>query len=551
MSAETDVGSASAKGETAGFNTISGVLILAGVLACELVLIALLYKHNFEFVCRDVAPAWTCAALSGAIVRVVAMIGVASVILIARREILGVLRAGLHTGTSPWLGVHAVGFFLLLAPWFFISDNSSSGAVSAGFALWILGGLAAAIGAALALVTLEGWRSALRVAGPVAIGGLGVAAFAPEIAGVFQNVWKFDPVTEFTFSSVQSAILALGYEVFADPPTKELIVGDFGVLVGPQCSGVEGFLLITSFLGFYIWLFREQLKFPRVLILLPIGVVLSWCFNVVRLVTLILLGHHVSPDLAINGFHSHAGWLMFTIVAVGLALAAHALPWFRRDGGAEATKAAPATAPPPAFREDPYVAQIFPFLVFMASALLASTFFEVPAVAYPLRFMAMVAGLCLAIPYLRRLEWRLDPLAIAAGIGIGVLWILTSPVEAEPSPLAIALTQMSAGMLAIWVVTRVLGTTLLVPAIEELFFRGYVLRRIDNGSLGWRIFAIAVSTALFAALHGRWLEAGLAGMIFALLMLRKNRLADAIIAHMIANAVIAAWALYQGDWSVI
>ena len=530
------------------------LILLAGLLGAELLVIAFAYKHNFEFVCRDAAPAWLCAGLSDAIVRAIAVAGVAAVVLIARREILALFARAMRPALSPrWIGVQVIGFAALLIPWFFVSDASGSGTIGLALALWLGGGIAAAIGAALALVPLDGWRSLLATLGTGVIAAFVVAFFAPEIAGLFQNVWKYDPVTEFTFASVHNAILALGYEVYSDPPIKELAVGEFGVLVGPQCSGVEGFLLITSFLGFYIWLFREQLRFPHVLSLLVIGIILSWCFNVVRVVALILIGHHWSPDLAINGFHSHAGWLMFTIVAVGLSLAAHSVPWFQKEGGhaVKANVAPEAAAEKPPFFEDPYIVQILPFLLFMLSALLASTFFEVPAVAYPLRFVVMAAGVAIALPYLLQLDWRPDPFALASGAAIGILWIAVSPAPDTESPLAQALAGMSAGMLGLWVITRVLGTVVLVPAIEELFFRGYILRRIDDGGMVKRILAIVISTALFAALHGRFWEAGLAGIVFALVMLRRGRLSDAIICHAAANAMIAAWALIQGDWSVI
>jgi exosortase E/protease (VPEID-CTERM system) len=90
-----------------------------------------------------------------------------------------------------------------------------------------------------------------------------------------------------------------------------------------------------------------------------------------------------------------------------------------------------------------------------------------------------------------------------------------------------------------------------VPVIEELFFRGYVQARLDRGTVLSRIIAIAVSAGLFALVHGRWIEAGLAGMIFSFVYMRNGRLADAMAAHAVANAVIAAVALWRGDWALI
>ena len=84
-----------------------------------------------------------------------------------------------------------------------------------------------------------------------------------------------------------------------------------------------------------------------------------------------------------------------------------------------------------------------------------------------------------------------------------------------------------------------------------MFFRGYVLQRIDRGGMMLRILAIAVSSALFAALHGRWIAAGLAGLVFALVMLRRGKVGDAVQSHLAANLVVALWALAQFDFALI
>lgn len=104
----------------------------------------------------------------------------------------------------------------------------------------------------------------------------------------------------------------------------------------------------------------------------------------------------------------------------------------------------------------------------------------------------------------------------------------------------------------IWVFCRVAGTTFLVPLIEEMFFRGYLMDSIAGSGSRWRVLvAIAISSVLFGVLHDRWLAAALSGVVFALLRLRSGRMTDAVLAHAVANGIIAAAAVLQSDWSLI
>jgi len=72
--------------------------------------------------------------------------------------------------------------------------------------------------------------------------------------------------------------------------------------------------------------------------------------------------------------------------------------------------------------------------------------------------------------------------------------------------------------------------------------------------VGFSVFswmALIISSAAFGLLHGRWLAAFCAGLIYALLMLRQGRLSDAIAAHMTSNAVIIFWAVWAQQWSLL
>ncbi|MDD9717143.1 exosortase E/protease, VPEID-CTERM system [Dinoroseobacter sp. PD6] len=523
--------------------------VTGGLVVVELLVISLLYQHNFEFTCRDLAPDGFCAFASRIVPRILGLLAAFGVFAMAHGALVqdtlrvpGPIRSGVSLSLA--------GFALALAPWFFLSDAASPALVFAGGAGWLVGAALAGIGAALILAPWPAWRGLIAQKGVLLATLLAAGLALPELSDLIQPLWRADWVTEITFQAVLWVLNAVGYGTEAYPETKIIgILGateaeNFFVAVGPQCSGVEGFALISVFLTVYMLLFRRDLAFPHALLLFPIGIVLSWSFNVVRIAALLSLGYEVSPDLAIGGFHSHAGWLAFTTLSVGLILVARHVAFFNK---AEAVATAPAPLPP--FFEDPVAAKVLPFAIFMVSALLASTFSETPSLLYPFRALAMAAALALFWSVLRALPWRLDGLAVGSGLAIGVLWIVTGPEAGNGPPPFGALT---GGMLALWITARVIGTSLLVPVIEELLFRGYLLEKLAPAGKGLRMaIAVVISAGLFAVLHDRWIAAGLAGLVFGALVYRSGNVTDAIVSHGAANASIAAWALATGAWHII
>jgi len=302
---------------------------------------------------------------------------------------------------------------------------------------------------------------------------------------------------------------------------------------------------VTIFVTLYLWLFKDQLRFPRVLLLYPIGILTSAILNVVRITVLLIIGMEGNPELAVGGFHSHAGWMMFTAIAIGIVAIANTVAWFQKS--VPAAIASPHTPPP--FFQDPMIARILPFAVFMISAIFAQAFSQTPSVVYPARAAVVAATLALFWPILRALPWRVDPVAVLVGALIGIGWILVPVTEPDTAPPYGALT---GGLLVLWMIARGIGTTVLVPILEELFFRDYLegkLRRHET--LAWTIAAAVGSAILFAALHGRWAEAFVAALLFSFVARRQNNITDAIIAHATANGLIFVAAVVSQKMHII
>jgi CAAX prenyl protease-like protein len=167
-------------------------------------------------------------------------------------------------------------------------------------------------------------------------------------------------------------------------------------------------------------------------------------------------------------------------------------------------------------------------------------------VGYALRMALGVLTLALLWRAYGDLHW-LAPgalVACSAGLALGVLWL----VSGWPFPHEAPVPGTGGG----WLVVRAIGFSTVVPLVEELAFRGYLLRVLQNRrfevvpyrSGPW--WAVLISSVVFGALHERWLAATAAGALYALLQIRSGRLRDAILAHAATNATLAALALaYQ------
>lgn len=322
----------------------------------------------------------------------------------------------------------------------------------------------------------------------------------------------------------------------------------FHVGISYACSGYEGIVLITLFLTIYCWLFRKDLRFPQALWLFPLGIMAVWLANAVRITLLIAIGTSFSRQVALQGFHAQAGWIAFTLIAVGAIALSHRVQFFT-------------TLPPgsPVGRTRPTLAAalLVPLLVLMAASMVTSAFSSGFDWLYPLRVVAVGAALFAFRNAYHGLGWTWAWPAPAIGTAVFVLWMLLEPhADNSKAALSQGLAELSSGVAAVWVVFRVLGSVITVPLAEELAFRGYLLRKliaknfqsVPLGQFSWLSFLL--TSVLFGVLHGRWLAGTLAGMGYALALYHRGQLGDAVVAHMTTNALIALFVLTQARWSL-
>ncbi len=411
------------------------------------------------------------------------------------------------------------------------------------------------------------------------IGAAAGAFVISYIALWTRQLWE--PMSYVTFSITVSALQQiLPGQLEVDHAEKIIGAGNFFVQIDPACSGYEGIGLVLAFMTVFLYVSRKSLRFPQALLLVPLGIVAIWLLNIVRIIALILVGHYISEEIAMGGFHSQAGWITFILTSVGLLWLAHSLPFFTRTAFTRA--AFPQTASPqetyshaastaspsaqPAISHEAQsgqnlslpVASLVPVVVLLSAILFTSAFTAGFAWLYPLRVIAVGAALVFIWPHLRLPLEKLTFKPVLAGIVCAGVWILTvKPDAAYDSAFASTLQDSSVALAAAWLLVRLIGAVITVPIAEELAFRGYLLSRLSGeevklgGALPVSVVAIALSSIAFGALHGAWFAGTLAGLIFCWVRIHCRSTVAAIYAHGITNFLVFVFAAITGQWILI
>lgn len=148
-------------------------------------------------------------------------------------------------------------------------------------------------------------------------------------------------------------------------------------------------------------------------------------------------------------------------------------------------------------------------------------------------------------------------LAVVAGLVVFKMWIELTQDWMFLEPPAATFKPVDAQGHLIWsqVVFRWVGAALVVPIMEELFWRSFLMRWIDQPdnfqqldprAVSWR--AIVMSSGVFALAHSQWLAAVLTGIIYAWLYKRYGKLWVPVLAHAVTNGVLGAWVVLTGNW---
>lgn len=222
---------------------------------------------------------------------------------------------------------------------------------------------------------------------------------------------------------------------------------------------------------------------------------------------------------------------------------------------------------PPGFFRRPSTARILPFAAYMVFIAIADVLSRLGLSEddlrwlYPLKIVAVVA---LLLAYRRMyaelfaggLGIRATLASIATGIVVLVLWVnLDADWMQVGSAAGFDPTADSGQIDWLLVVLRIMGAALVVPIMEELFWRSFLMRyleqhdflRVAPAAVGWR--AIGITVLLFGFEHNLWFAGVVAGICYSILYVRTGNLWAPILAHAVTNGLLGVWVVNTASWA--
>ena len=161
-------------------------------------------------------------------------------------------------------------------------------------------------------------------------------------------------------------------------------------------------------------------------------------------------------------------------------------------------------------------------------------------------------------PLVQEMRWKISWEAVVIGVAIFAIWIGLDGYYPRLSKLGEGTNpfkEFGDGSPTAWfyIVVHITGMTLVVPPVEEVFYRSLVYRYLVKVKflempLGqFHGLSFVVTSVIFGVMHPQWWVAGIiCGLAYQWLVVRKNRLGEAMTAHAITNFMLGVWIVWRG-----
>jgi len=222
---------------------------------------------------------------------------------------------------------------------------------------------------------------------------------------------------------------------------------------------------------------------------------------------------------------------------------------------------------PRGLKESPALIRVVPFALFLVLTFCQDAFGGAARYWFYLAKTLVGAWMVWEMwPLVEEMRWKLSFIGILGGIVGFAVWVwlddLVRLIGIKPGFLKLKLAgapwnpheQFAPNLAYMFIAIRIAGSTLVVPMLEEVFFRSFLYRyiakkdfeRVAVGQFLWIPFV--VTSVIFGFEHREWLAGILCGLLFQWLVCWKKRLGDAMLAHAITNLLLGIWVVWKDEW---
>ena len=203
----------------------------------------------------------------------------------------------------------------------------------------------------------------------------------------------------------------------------------------------------------------------------------------------------------------------------------------------------------------PYFPYILPFSAFMVLTELGNWIPELVYFLYPVKTLVTAGILLYYWKYYRELKLGWSGFSLFCGIAVFIIWVGIEDFYPKISGTVYNPFSFESRMMGAWIIfNRMIGSVIVVPVMEELFWRSFILRflidqdfkKVSLGTFTWSSFII--SSLLFGAEHNRWLAGIIAGVIYNLVLYHRKELSDCIAAHAVTNFLLWVFVISSGNY---
>lgn len=207
---------------------------------------------------------------------------------------------------------------------------------------------------------------------------------------------------------------------------------------------------------------------------------------------------------------------------------------------------------------------VAPFIVFAVLSSLQGQFNQTPLIWWAYGVKVLLTGALICILFRGRShELGGEPglFSVAVGLFVLLVWLANhaqmsqyraAPPVFDPSLLG------STTIAAIAVAVRITGATLVVPVLEEIVWRSFLMRflideafmRVPMGSYSKFSFWFTALSFMFMHSALEWPAAAVAGLAYGGYMIRTKSLRGCIVAHAVTNLGLSCYVVLTGEWSL-